>query len=763
MTVSGRRIAVRGVVQGVGFRPWVWRVARDSGVGGRVSNDAAGVTIEAFGSAAALEAFVSRLRQDPPPASEIRELTESEIAPEATSGFVIVESRKTGDLSVSIPADLATCADCEREIFDPHDRRYRYPFTNCTNCGPRFTITREVPYDRPATTMATFRMCAACQAEYDDPADRRFHAQPNACPACGPGLAAVGPGGEPLGWLDPVAAAARALEAGLIIAIKGIGGFHLACDATSTLAVRRLRERKRREEKPLAVMVRDLAAAERLAEIGGEERRLLLSPERPIALLRRRDDSGLAPEVAPDNRDVGVMLAYTPLHHLLLADAARPLVMTSGNLSDEPIATSNAEAVARLGGIADAILVHDREIASRCDDSIARVIAGASTVFRRSRGFVPRAVTVREPFPEPVLACGPHLKNTFCFGVGSSAYLGPHIGDLENLETLAAFEEAVTRMERFLRVSPAVIAHDLHPLYLSTRYALGRPDGVKVGVQHHHAHVVSAMAEHGLEGPVIGLAWDGTGWGPDGTAWGGETLLVREASSERLATFRPVPLAGGDSAIRQVWRVALALVDDAFDGAAPLERLPLFRSLLESEVAVVRQLIRKGINTPLARGVGRVFDGLGALVLSRGVSRFEGQVAMAWNNVADETERRAYPFDVENETTLPAIDLRPMVRAAVEDLIAGTGAASISGRFHNTLARAAAWLVRRARRHAGHLPVVLTGGCFQNALLTERVLAELESSDRVFLHRRVPPGDGGIALGQAVAASAVLRASKGVV
>jgi hydrogenase maturation protein HypF len=763
MTACGRRIAVRGVVQGVGFRPWVWRVARDSGVGGRVSNDASGVTIEAFGSAAALEAFLSRLRQDPPPAAEIREMTESEIAPETTSAFVIVESRAAGDLAVSIPPDLATCVDCEREIFDPCDRRHRYPFTNCTNCGPRFTITRGVPYDRPATTMAPFRMCAACQAEYDDPANRRFHAQPNACPACGPRLVAVGPGGEPLGWPDPLAAAARALEAGLIVAIKGIGGFHLACDATSTLAVRRLRERKRREEKPLAVMVRDLAAAERLAEIGAEERRLLLSPERPIVLLSRRADSGLAPEVSPGNREVGLMLAYTPLHHLLLSDTARPLVMTSGNLSEEPIATSNAEALARLGGVADAILVHDREIESRCDDSVARIIAGSPIVFRRSRGFVPRAVTVREPFPEPVLACGPHLKNTFCIGVGSSAYLGPHIGDLENLETLAAFEEGVARMERFLRVSSAVVAHDLHPLYLSTRYALGRPGAVKIGVQHHHAHVVSAMAEHGLQGPVLGLAWDGTGWGPDGTAWGGETLLVREESSQRLSTFRPVALAGGEAAIRQVWRVALALVDDAFDGDAPIGRLPLFRSVPESELTVVRQMIRKGINAPLARGVGRVFDGLGALVLSRGVSRFEGQIAMAWNDAADETERRAYPFDVENEATLPAIDLRPTVRAVVEDALAGVAAASISGRFHNTLARAAAWHVRRARERAGDLPVVLTGGCFQNALLTERVLAELGSSDKVFLHGRVPPGDGGIALGQAVAASATLRASKGVV
>jgi hydrogenase maturation protein HypF len=763
MTVSGRRIAVRGVVQGVGFRPWVWRVARDSGVGGRVSNDASGVTIDAFGSAAALETFVTRLRLDPPPAAEIREFTESEIAPETPSSFVIVESRKTGGLSVSIPADLATCADCEREIFDTNDRRYRYPFTNCTNCGPRFTITREVPYDRPATTMASFRMCTACQAEYDDPADRRFHAQPNACPACGPRLTAVDPGGEPLSWLEPIATTARALEAGLIVAIKGIGGFHLACDATSPFAVTRLRQRKRREEKPLAVMVRDIAAAESLAEIGEEERRLLLSPRRPIVLLRQRENSGLVPEVAPESREVGVMLPYTPLHHLLLAEAARPLVMTSGNLSDEPIATGNAEAIERLGAIADTILLHDREIESRCDDSVARVIAGAPTVLRRSRGFVPSAVSVREPFRVPVLACGPHLKNTFCFGLGSSAYFGPHMGDLENLETLEAFEEAVARMERFLRVSPAIIAHDLHPLYLSTRYALGRSEGVKVGIQHHHAHVVSAMAEHGLEGPVIGLAWDGTGWGPDGTAWGGETLFVHEASSERLATFRPVPLAGGDSAIRQVWRVALALVDDAFDGTAQLEALPLFRSIPRNEITVVRQLIRKGVNAPLARGVGRFFDGLGALVLSRAVSRFEGQVAMAWNTVADETERRAYPFDVENETTLPAIDLRPMIRAAVEDLIAGTGAASISGRFHNTLARAAAWLVNRARERAGDLPVVLTGGCFQNALLTERVLAELGPSARVFLHRSVPPGDGGIALGQAVAASAVLSASKGVV
>lgn len=785
-TAAGRHIEIRGTVQGVGFRPWVYRLARETGIGGQVRNSAAGVEIDAFGPAAALDAFVARLRDAPPPAATIQRLHWHPIpAPAAAGhpadGFVIVPSREAGERRVSIPPDLATCPDCLREVLDPADRRHRYPFTNCTHCGPRFTIARDVPYDRANTTMAPFAMCPRCRAEYEAPEDRRFHAQPNACPDCGPRLEAVAPTGERLDCADPIHTAALALEADLIVAVKGIGGFHLACDATSSLAVSRLRQRKHRDAKPLAVMVRDLAAAERIAVLDPAERALLTAVERPIVLVPRRsvaDGGGLCPEVAPDNPLVGLMLPYSPLHHLLLAEAGRPLVMTSGNLAEEPIARGNGEALERLGKIADLFLLHDREIETRCDDSVARVIAGAPVVLRRSRGFVPRPVSLARPVARPVLACGAHLKNTVCLAAGDAAWLGPHVGDLETAETFASYRESTERLERLLGIRPEVIAHDLHPGYLSTAYALTRPEAVKVGVQHHHAHVASAMAEHGLAGPVLGVVFDGTGYGTDGTAWGGEILVAGYGGYRRAATFRPIPLAGGDKAVREVWRIALALLDDAFQGEPPLAALPLFAQPAafsarlpgnggdsgpsERAVAVVRQMIEAGVNSPLARGVGRYFDALGALALGRPVSRYEGEVATAWNLAADPGERRCYPFGLGQDRSPWEVDLRPLVRAAVADLTAGRPVASIAARFHNTLAAVVEEIVR-ALGGSG-LPVVLTGGCFQNALLAERVLQSLEGlpgRPPVFLHCNVPPGDGGLALGQALVADAVAAGRSG--
>jgi hydrogenase maturation protein HypF len=758
----GRRIEVRGIVQGVGFRPWVYRLAREKGLAGRVSNDSRGVTIDAFGPPHALEAFVGSLQGSPPPAARIRELAWTPIPPEPVSDFVIVESREVGGRRVSIPPDLPTCADCLSEIFDPGNRRYRYPFTNCTNCGPRFTIARDVPYDRPATTMAPFRMCGACQREYDDPLDRRFHAQPNACPVCGPRLSAVAPGGEDLDWEDPIRQAARALDAGLIVAIKGIGGFHLACDATSALAVTRLRERKRRDEKPFAVMVRDLEAARLLARLGPEEERLLASQERPIVLAELREGAGVATEIAPRNPWLGLLLPYTPLHYLLLGDTTRPLVMTSGNLSGDPIVASNAGALERLGAIADVFLVHDREIESPCDDSVARIIAGRPTVLRRSRGYVPRPVPAPRPFPRPVLACGGHLKNTFCLAAGDAFYPGPHIGDLESLETVRAFEEAVARLERFVGIRPEIVAHDLHPEYASTLYARTRTEAVRIGVQHHHAHVASAMAEHGLRGPVLGVAYDGTGYGTDGTAWGGEILLARAGSFERLATWRPIALPGGERAIREVWRTALALLEDAFGGDPPLRGFPLFDAIAPGKIAAARRMAAAGVGSPRARGAGRYFDAFGALFLGRPVSRFEGQIALEWNAAADPADPGLLPFEVERDGPVWTLDLRPSVRAATEAFFQRTSPAAISARFHNTIARATGELLRACAGEKGRLPVVLTGGCFQNALLAERTLGVLSSDGfTVHLHGEVPPGDGGLAVGQALVASAVASGSEG--
>ncbi len=703
---EGRRIVLTGTVQGVGFRPFVYRLAHEVGVRGRVRNDASGVTIDAFGPPATLDRFVSRLRTDHPPAANVEDLRSARIAAEDVAGFEIQESGGAAERRTAIPPDLATCPDCLRELEDPSDRRHRYPFTNCTSCGPRFTIALGAPYDRPATTMAGFRMCPACAREYADPLDRRFHAQPNACPACGPRVSLRDASGAPVATEDPIAFAGRALAEGRVVAVKGIGGFHLACDATSPAAVRTLRDRKRREEKPLAVMVRDLAEARALADTTAEEEALLASVERPIVLCRRRAAALLAPEVAPDSPLVGILLAYAPLHHVLLAEARRPLVMTSGNLSDEPIAFEDDEALRRLGGIADLFLVHDRPIASRCDDSVARVVAGRPLVMRRSRGFVPRPVRVARRFARPVLAVGAQLKNAVCLARGDEAVLGPHVGDLDALETYAAFEAAIARLEAFLALRPEVVACDLHPLYLSTRFARERAAALGVPlvpVQHHHAHAAAAMAEHGLDGPALALAWDGTGLGTDGTAWGGELLLVERGRFERLGTFRPLALAGGDRAIKEPWRIALAALLDAFGEDAPLDRIPLFRAVDPREIAVARRMLAGGVNSPRAHGAGRAFDAAGALALGRPSSRFEGQVALALDAAAGAPEA-PYPFDVAVEGGLDVLDLRPLWRALARDVVAGAHPAAVSSRFHAALAAAGAELVRGAARRTGRLP-----------------------------------------------------------
>jgi hydrogenase maturation protein HypF len=754
--MEGRRIELRGTVQGVGFRPWILRLARRTGVRGRVRNDARGLTIEAFGPEAELESFVEALGGATPRSARVVELSAARIPHESVELFEIEASDARGGKALSIPPDLATCPECEAELFDRRDRRHGYSFTNCTACGPRFTIATGIPYDRDSTTMDVFPMCSACRREYEDLDDRRFHAQPNACPDCGPRLRFLPSGAVSVESGDPLAACVAWLRRGRVVAIKGLGGFHLACDATNPRAVDRLRRRKRRDQKPLAVMVRDLEAARALAVMTPEEERLLGAPERPIVLLPRREDIDLAASVAPETSLVGLFLPYTPLHHLLLHDIDAPLVMTSANLSDEPICKDDDEAKRRLRGVADALLLHDRAIAVRCDDSVQRVLGGVPTVLRRSRGFVPRPIPLGRPVARPVLACGAQLKNAFCLAAGDSAYLGPHIGDLDGAGALEAFEEAVERLKSILAIEPEVIAHDLHPGYVSTRYALSRKGVVHVAVQHHHAHVLSAMAEHGRMGPVLGIAFDGTGLGEDGTSWGGEFLLCRPAGFERLASFRPLRLAGGDVAIREVWRIALALLEDAYPGAAPLEALSLFRDVPARRLGVVQQMLERDLNSPRARGVGRYFDAFGALGLGRAVSEFEGQVAMAWDQAALEGDAVGYPFDIDESTRPTEVDLRVTARAAVEDLLAGASPGHVSARFHQTLVDATRAVVERiAARHAG-VAVALSGGVFQNARLCGAVTAGLCDRFEILRHREVPPGDGGIALGQAVIADAML-------
>ncbi|MEM7436266.1 MAG: carbamoyltransferase HypF [Myxococcota bacterium] len=755
--MEGRRIDARGTVQGVGFRPWVYRLAQRAGLRGRVKNHARGVTIEAFGPAHALDSFLRALRSDAPPAAEIVDLRWRSIPVEPANDFVIDRSESSGARSLSIPPDIATCDHCLAEVTSASDRRYKYAFTNCTECGPRFTITNAVPYDRTATTMAGFEMCNACSEEFHDPADRRFHAQPNACPACGPCLTLRSPDGRPIDCVDPIDEAAKLIRGGSIVGIKGLGGFHLACDATSSTAVLSLRTRKHRDEKPFAVMVRDLDSARALVHATESESAMLSSPERPIVLVRRQVDSSVAREVAPDTDSLGLLLPYTPLHHLLLAFVGRPLVMTSGNVAGEPICKDEREAAEHLGEVADALLTHDRPIAARCDDSVAKLIGTQMTILRRGRGFVPRAVRLRRPVKRPVLGCGAQLKNTFCIAVGDEAYLGPHIGDLDSMATIEFFEESVERLQSILGVEPEVIAHDMHPGYPSTRYALARDGRTKVAVQHHHAHVVSAMAEHHIEGPVLGIAFDGTGYGTDGTSWGGEMMSCSPEGFRRLVTFRPFGLPGGNVAMRDVWRASLGLLHDAFEGAPPVADLRLFELASAEAVRVAGQMVERDLNVPRVRGVGRFFDAVGALVLLRPRASFDGQIAVAWNTEADPREGRRYPFVIDRNRSPHEIDLRPMVRAIVEDLRRGIAAPTISAKFHNTLVRATVSAARELREEVGDLPLVLTGGAFQNSWLSQGIEGRLRGQWKCYRHGDVPPSDGGIALGQVVVADASVQ------
>ena len=578
-------VRVEGVVQGVGFRPFVYSLATSLGLGGVVGNDADGVFAEVEGDPAVVEEFLAALARDAPPLARIERVTTSAMRPDGTTSFAITPSQPGTRRRTLVSADTATCADCLAELADPGDRRFGYPFINCTNCGPRFTIVRDVPYDRARTTMAPFTMCELCAAEYHDPADRRFHAQPTCCPACGPALSLLGPlgiaaSGEPPASGEPLAAAAALLREGKVLAVKGLGGYHLAVDASGEAAAAVLRARKHREDKPFAVMVADVAAGRRLCEVDEAAAGLLASRRRPIVLLPRLPGSGLAEAVAPGNRQLGLMLPYTPLHHLLIAAVAGPMVLTSGNVSDEPIVYRDGEVAERLGGIADAVLTHDRAIEIRTDDSVVRAFRGREAVIRRSRGYVPEPLDLATRFARPVLACGAELKSTFCLGRGDHAFVSHHIGDLENAETLRSFTEGIAHFRRLFDITPEVVAHDLHPEYLSTKYAAQLTDGEVagaadlagvelVGVQHHHAHIASCLADNRASGPVIGVAFDGTGYGADGTIWGGEFLIADLAGFERAGHLAPVPMPGGAAAIRQPWRMAAVYLDAAYaDGAA---------------------------------------------------------------------------------------------------------------------------------------------------------------------------------------------------
>lgn len=747
-------VAVDGVVQGVGFRPYVHQLATSLNLRGLVRNDSDGVLVELEGERAAIGRFLQELRVAPPPLAAIDTISVLPGRPGSYSGFTIAASDLRHTPTALISPDMATCAACRAELFDPANRRFRYPFINCTNCGPRFTIVHAAPYDRARTSMAHFVMCAACRREYEDPRDRRFHAQPIACAECGPALGyrpARGPGEDQSGDRALLAATA-ALLAGLVVAIKGLGGYHLACDALNQQAVERLRARKHREAKPFAVMVEDLSAAQCLAQVGNAEAALLQSPAQPIVLLRKPATPSLAEAVAPGSDTIGVMLAYTPLHHLLLAEVARPLVMTSGNRSDEPIAFEDAEALSRLEGIADGFLFHDRPITTRCDDSVARVMSGAPALIRRSRGYAPRPIRLRDPFPVPVLALGGHLKNTFCLGRGHHAFLSHHVGDLDHPSAQLALRCGVEHYQRLFDTAPAVVAHDLHPDYHSTRLAarLGLPT---IAVQHHHAHVAACLAEHDITGPVLGVVFDGSGYGTDGAVWGGEFLLVDGPRFDRLAHLDYVGLPGGDAAAREPWRMAASHLWSAFgDGC---EGSPIL-ARRKRDWAVLRRMLERGFHSPPTSSVGRLFDAVASLVGIADRVAFEAQAAIQLEAVADRGTTRSYPVDLRQDRDVLLLEARPLIRGVVDDISRGLPMAEIAGAFHNAVRDLVVAAVGRLAERTGVRRVALTGGVFQNALLLERTAAMLtEHGYDVLVHRRVPCNDGGLALGQAVVASAI--------
>jgi len=756
--VIRKAVRVEGVVQGVGFRPFVYSLATGLGLGGLVGNDTDGVFAEVEGPSAAVGEFLRLLEAKAPPLARIERVTASSLPAEGTGSFRIVASDAGGPRRTLIAADTATCADCLRELNDPADRRFRYPFINCVNCGPRFTIVRDVPYDRPLTTMADFAMCERCSAEYHDPADRRFHAQPVCCPACGPRLALLDAIGTVLRG-DPLGGTAALLRNGAVVAVKGLGGYHLAADAGCERAVAALRARKHREDKPFAVLAADLAAARRLCEVDAAGVALLTSQARPIVLLPRLPSADVAPAAAPGNRQLGVMLPYTPLHHLLVQAVARPLVLTSGNASDEPIAYRDRDALERLGGIADAFLVHDRAIHIAADDSVARACRGRPVLIRRSRGYVPEPVVVRGGFPRPVLGCGAELKNTFCLAKGTRAFVSQHIGDLENAETLRSFTDAVAHFRRLFDIDPRVVAYDTHPEYLSTKYALELDDVDLQPVQHHHAHIASCLADNGEDGPVIGVAFDGTGYGADGTIWGGEFLVADRAGFRRGGHLAPVPMPGGQAAIRQPWRMAAAYLDAAGLDAAGLDgAVPDVARRNAERWAAVLGMARRGVNSPLTSSAGRLFDAVAAILGVRDSINYEGQAAIELEQLADPGERAAYPADIE-----PADPFRvrggDLVRAAAGDLAAGTPRDVIAARFHNGVAAIVAAGCALLRERHGLDVVALSGGVFQNTLLLHQTVRRLEERGfRVLTHSRVPCNDGGISLGQAVVAAARDRA-----
>lgn len=774
------KIHITGVVQGVGFRPFIYQLANHFGLKGWVLNASDGVWIDVEGAVSQVDGFIRAIPEKAPPRARIENISLEKLEPKGFEKFEIRKSRSEEGKFLLISPDIATCRECVKELFDPRDRRYRYPFINCTNCGPRFTIIEDIPYDRPKTTMKKFPMCPQCEKEYHDPMNRRFHAQPNACPVCGPSLILIkrtggkgqkerfkdyGVEGFVEGWEevrgDPIKEVVKALKAGQIVAIKGLGGFHLACDATNNEAVKLLRERKKRPGKPFAIMVKDVDAVKEICEVSLVEEALLTSSETPIVLLLKKKDIPIAEEVAPNNNYLGVMVPYTPLHHLILRDSAMSLIMTSGNLSEEPIACQNDEALRRLGRLADLFLLHNRDIYSRYDDSVARVFERKPMLIRRARSYAPYPI----PLPyqsRSILAVGPELKNTFCLTKENYAFVSQHIGDMENEETFEHYQKTIELYKDLFRIEPEIVAYDLHPDYLSTKYAL-ELDLPQVGVQHHHAHVVGAMAENNYLKPVIGFSFDGTGFGTDGTIWGGEVLLATVSDFKRLAHFGYVPLPGGEASIKKPWRMALSYLLATFGKDWRSLKIDFVNRVPESEAKIVEAQIEKGINSPLTSSCGRLFDAVSSLIGVRDVAYYEAQAAIEMEMAADERAEGVYEYEMVSKSGQEVeqlgaegsliIDFKPLIKGIVADLEKGLEAKLIAGKFHNTIASLILELAQVFSEKASLKTVALSGGVFQNYLLLGKVIPRLRKVGlRPLIKRRVPVNDGGISLGQAVVA-----------
>ena len=756
--------AIEGIVQGVGFRPFIYQLAGRYQLSGHVGNTDFGVDIEVEGDLRNIASFVEAVVSKPPPLAHIASVRWTDVPLKNGDCFEIKESRSTRERSALISPDVGICSDCLEELLNSSDRRFRYPFINCTNCGPRYTIIKDIPYDRAATTMASFQMCPVCQEEYEDPTHRRFHAQPNACWVCGPVPTLCDRGGEKIFCDDPVQKTVSLLAEGAVLAVKGLGGFHLCVDAANHAAVVRLRRRKHREEKPLAVMVRDLEMARKIVHVGEVEAHLLLSHQKPIVLLKKRKNNGLSEQVAPFNRYLGVMLPYTPLHVLLMTGPFRALVMTSGNVSEEPITRDNEAACLNLHGIADYFLTHNRDIYLRGDDSVVRVVDGVSRQVRRSRGYVPVPIFLPPSLGSmpSVLALGGELKNTICLTKKNRAFLSQHIGDLENLETYDFFRLTVSHLRRILEINPEVMVHDLHPDYLSSRFAREQNKISTLAVQHHHAHIVSCLAEHGAEGPVIGVAMDGTGLGLDGAIWGGEILLCDAVSFSRRAHLSYVPLPGGDAAAKSPWRMGLVYLHHAYGEKLFDLSIPFVQNLDLETSSIILQMARKGINSPLTSSCGRLFDAVSALMGIRNEIAYEGQAAIELEMCQDLNEKGIYTFDIHPQGGKWVMETTPIIQGVVKDLLEGEDLGVISRRFHNTLIQMLHRICIIIRRESNIEQVSLSGGAFQNETLLSG-LSEALAADgfKVLSQSGVPTNDGGLSLGQAVIAGMICAGHQG--